>query len=140
MRFAYSTHGSNNESQEFLSKTGAAALGATIKRNDWAQQPEPPLEQLLPATDADYQRSKSYIEEVPISDYHWASERAVEAFKDLKFGLRIDWGIYSLFGRPGSPKAFASPRFSLTNIFMRFMETESPRVIPRRSWQQKVKI
>ena len=71
----------------FLSRVGAAALGTAIRRDDWAQQSEPPLKHRLPDSDADYQRSRSYIEEVPIEQYHWAPDYAVEAFNDLKFGL-----------------------------------------------------
>jgi alpha-L-fucosidase len=41
----------------------------------------------------------SYIEETPIADYHSASTRAYEAFRDRKFGIRIVWGIYSIWHR-----------------------------------------
>src|SRR5215469_11237928 len=70
---------SNMNRREFLSSAGAAAFGLGLERDGCAQPPEPPLEHRLPATDQDYQRSKSYIEEVPTPEYHWASERAIEA-------------------------------------------------------------
>lgn len=31
-------------------------------------------------------------------DYHHAPQEAIEAFKDLKFGIRIHWGLYCLIG------------------------------------------
>jgi alpha-L-fucosidase len=31
-------------------------------------------------------------------DYHHAPQAAIEAFKDLKFGIRIHWGLYCLIG------------------------------------------
>jgi alpha-L-fucosidase len=31
-------------------------------------------------------------------DYHHAPQSAIEAFKDLKFGIRIHWGLYCLIG------------------------------------------
>ena len=65
----------------FLSASGAAALVAGLYRESWAQPFEPPLGHRLPASDADYQRAKFYIEEVSIQQYHWASDRAVEAFQ-----------------------------------------------------------
>ena len=34
--------------------------------------------------------------------YHHAPQAAVEAFKDLKFGIRIHWGLYSLIGSDAS--------------------------------------
>jgi alpha-L-fucosidase len=51
----------------------------------------------LPASDTHYQRVKAYVEEVPDPDYHQASEAAREAFRDLKFGIRIHWGVYCLW-------------------------------------------
>lgn len=37
-----------------------------------------------------------YMENADLGDYHHAPESAVERFKDLKYGFRIHWGIYSL--------------------------------------------
>jgi alpha-L-fucosidase len=37
-----------------------------------------------------------YMQNADLSDYHHAPEEAVEQFKDLKYGLRIHWGIYSI--------------------------------------------
>lgn len=34
--------------------------------------------------------------------YHYASDEAVEAFKDLKFGIRIHWGLYCMIGSDAS--------------------------------------
>ncbi len=34
--------------------------------------------------------------------YHHASDAAVEAFKDLKFGIRIHWGVYCMIGSDAS--------------------------------------
>jgi alpha-L-fucosidase len=39
-----------------------------------------------------------YLEGVPIPGYQWASEDAYEAFNDLKYGIRIHWGLYSALG------------------------------------------
>ena len=40
---------------------------------------------------------KDYMRNSDLSDYHHASPAAVEAFKDMKFGIRIHWGIYSFY-------------------------------------------
>ena len=50
----------------------------------------------LPATDWHYRVVKHYVEYKPDSDYYHASEEAYEAFRDIKFGVRIHWGIYSI--------------------------------------------
>ncbi len=39
---------------------------------------------------------RPYMENADLSDYHHAPQEAVEQFKDLKYGLRIHWGIYSI--------------------------------------------
>jgi Alpha-L-fucosidase len=51
----------------------------------------------LPATDSQYRRVKDYIEDVPEPGYHHASEAARETFRDMKFGVRIHWGVYALW-------------------------------------------
>jgi alpha-L-fucosidase len=52
----------------------------------------------LPPSDPHYRRVQSYIEEVPELGYRWASPSAYEAFLDMKYGVRIHWGIYSVAG------------------------------------------
>lgn len=41
---------------------------------------------------------QKYIDYVPVPEYEWASEEAYEAFNDLKYGIRIHWGLYSALG------------------------------------------
>jgi alpha-L-fucosidase len=38
----------------------------------------------------------SFVEEVPVADYRHASAAAYQAFRDMKYGVRIHWGLYSL--------------------------------------------
>jgi alpha-L-fucosidase len=52
----------------------------------------------LPKSDVHWRQVQSYVEETPQPDYHQASEAAREAFRDLKFGVRIHWGVYSMLG------------------------------------------
>jgi alpha-L-fucosidase len=51
---------------------------------------------VLPKTDHHYKKVQYYIEDEPDSDYLHASEEAYEAFRDIKFAVRIHWGIYSI--------------------------------------------
>jgi len=60
----------------------------------------------LPATDVHYRRVRSYIEEQPVPEYRWASDAAYEAFRDLKYGVRLHWGLYSIWGRSGESWPF----------------------------------
>lgn len=52
---------------------------------------------VLPKSDGHYQRTMHYIEDEPDADYIHASETAHEAFRDMKFSVRIHWGIYSIW-------------------------------------------
>jgi alpha-L-fucosidase len=52
----------------------------------------------LPLTDSHYKRVRSYIEDEPVPEYQWASDAAYEAFQDMKYGVRIHWGLYSIAG------------------------------------------
>lgn len=50
----------------------------------------------LPGTDGHYKVTKSYIEDTPDADYLHAPIASHEAFRDMKFGVRIVWGLYSM--------------------------------------------
>jgi alpha-L-fucosidase len=118
----------------FLSSAVTAAAGAVLPMKAWPQQLEPSIEHKLPATDSDYQRSRSYIEEVPVQHYHWAPEGAVEAFKDLKFGLRIHWGIYSIYGRPGESWPFLTMSFEERQHYNELYKSWNPSEFDADAW------
>jgi alpha-L-fucosidase len=50
----------------------------------------------LPKTDNHYRYTSGYIEDKPIDEYTRASEEAYENFRDMKYGVRIHWGLYSI--------------------------------------------
>ena len=118
----------------FLSTVAVAAAGVALPFKVWSQRTEPPIEHRLPPTDGDYQRARTYIEEVPSHSYHWASERAVEAFNDLKFGLRIHWGIYSNYGRPGESWPFLTMTFEDRHRYNEFYKTWNPTEFDADAW------
>ena len=51
----------------------------------------------LPKSDVHYREISTYIEDTPDSDYFHAPEEAHEAFRDIKFSIRIHWGVYSMW-------------------------------------------
>jgi alpha-L-fucosidase len=55
----------------------------------------------LPKSDHHYKKVQFYIENEPDADYLHASEAAHEAFRDIKFAVRIHWGIYSIWEMNG---------------------------------------
>jgi alpha-L-fucosidase len=50
----------------------------------------------LPADEKYLGRTKDYTGVEPDADYRNASPAAYEAFRDMKYGVRIHWGIYSI--------------------------------------------
>jgi alpha-L-fucosidase len=52
----------------------------------------------MPVTDNHYKQVKSYIEDTPNPDYSQASDAARAAFRQMKFGVRIHWGVYVELG------------------------------------------
>lgn len=50
----------------------------------------------LPKSDGHYLRTCGYVEEAPVREYTWAPDSAYEDFLDMKFGIRVHWGIYSI--------------------------------------------
>jgi len=53
---------------------------------------------VIPKTHGVYNWTKDYVEDVPDDDYIHASEAAHEAFRDIKYSIRIHWGVYSKWG------------------------------------------
>lgn len=54
----------------------------------------------LPLNDAHWKPVKNYVEATPLPEYQHAPESAREAFRDLKFGVRIHWGLFAAWQPP----------------------------------------
>ncbi len=50
----------------------------------------------LPKSDSHYLATCGYVEDNPVAGYTWAPDQAYEDFMDMKFGIRLHWGIYSI--------------------------------------------
>ena len=50
----------------------------------------------LPKNDGHYGNVKNWIEDNIDADYHHPSVATIEEFRDIKFGVRIHWGLYSI--------------------------------------------
>jgi alpha-L-fucosidase len=61
---------------------------------------------VLPKNDYHYKVVREYVEDVPEAGYLHAPEAAHEAFLDLKFQVRIHWGIYSIWEMNGESWGF----------------------------------
>ena len=81
--------------------SGSALTAATLLKTNTpfihhpTQRP-PAYSHRLPPSDVHYQETCGYIEDTPVPEYTWAPDTAYEDFKDIKFGIRLHWGIYSI--------------------------------------------
>jgi hypothetical protein len=65
--------------REFRLLTGTGLAGASLL----AHQQSARRNQRLPANGHHYRKVSSYVEEVPVPEYQWASVAACQAFRDI---------------------------------------------------------
>jgi alpha-L-fucosidase len=75
----------------------ATAQGQKSKTEISSKRKKSKFSHKLPDSDRDYSRLKNYIEDEPVAEYDWASDKAYEDFLDMKYGIRIHWGLYSIW-------------------------------------------
>jgi alpha-L-fucosidase len=93
----------------------------------------------LPETDSHYRASKSYIEEVPEGDYRHPSPEAFEAFEDMKYGVRIHWGLYSMDGKRGESWPFLSMDFAEKQQYQERYKSWNPSGFNAEEWMRLFK-
>jgi alpha-L-fucosidase len=71
-------------------------------------------------------RDVDYIETTPIAEYHSAPARAYEAFQDMKFGIRIHWGIYSIWHRGAESWPYLPMSFEDRQVYNNLYKTWNP--------------
>jgi alpha-L-fucosidase len=84
--------------RKFLSQAGLLFASRLVEPFPGFASSTTSFEHHLPLTDPHYRCVKSYVEDTPVAEYQWASEAAYEAFHDMKYGIRVHWGLYSLAG------------------------------------------
>lgn len=75
-----------------------------------------------------------YIERTPIAGYRSAPSSAYEAFQDMKFGIRIHWGIYSIWSRGAESWPFVEMTFADRQKYNHLYETWNPAGFNADSW------
>lgn len=101
-----------------------------VFRNSFGQSSE----HRLPKTDSHYRQVQSYIEDVPVPGYRWASEKAYEAFRDIKYGVRIHWGLYSIKGEPNESWPFLKMTFAERQRYQELPKTWNPQGFNADEW------
>jgi alpha-L-fucosidase len=75
-----------------------------------------------------------YIEAQPIAEYHFAPSSAYEAFQDMKFGVRIHWGIYSIWHRGPESWPFLEMSFADRQKYNSLYQTWNPAGFDADAW------
>jgi alpha-L-fucosidase len=118
--------------REFVAS--AASLAATYAYTSRAQSPDQPHG--FPPRILQYD---PYIETTPIAGYHCAPASAYEAFQDMKFGVRIHWGIYSLWHRGAESWPFLSMSFEDRAKYNDLYKTWNPAGFDANEWMDAFK-
>jgi alpha-L-fucosidase len=118
-----------NRRDFFLS---AAAVSLTPTQALWPQTALPAHR--LPESDVHYRRTRSYVEETPVPEYRWASDAAYERFRDMKFGVRVHWGIYSIQGLPNESWPFLTKSFAERAAYNETYKTWNPSGFDAEEW------
>ncbi|HEV2276436.1 MAG TPA: alpha-L-fucosidase [Acidobacteriaceae bacterium] len=118
--------------REFLAST--AALTATCAYPGIAQT-SGEAKTFSPST----LKNDAYIENPPIAGYHNAPASAYEAFEDMKFGIRIHWGIYSIWHRGAESWPYLKMSFEDRQKYNDLYKTWNPTGFDASSWMETFK-
>ncbi len=95
-----------------------------------------PLNITLPKDDFQYKATRSYVEEVPVAGYQHASPAAYEAFRDLKYGVRIHWGIYSILKITDTSWPFLKMSYAQKQAYNELYKTWNPAAFDADGWMK----
>lgn len=98
-------------------------------RSGLAESPEP-----VRGFPEEYIKDDPYIENPPVASYHWASASAYEEFEDLKFGIRIHWGIYSIWNKGAESWPFLEMSFDERKEYNDLYRTWNPSGFDAGAW------
>jgi alpha-L-fucosidase len=87
----------------------------------------------LPKSDRIYRKLRYYIEDVPHMDYQRAPKSSVEAFNDMKYGIRIHWGTYAMLHQKPSWD-YRSSNYEKKQKYQQLYKTWNPRDFDAEKW------
>jgi len=79
-------------------------------------------------------RGDDYIETTPVPAYRNAPASAYEAFQDTKFGIRIHWGIYSIWHRGAESWPYLPMSFEDRQAYNSLYKTWNPAGFDADAW------
>jgi alpha-L-fucosidase len=92
---------------------------------------------ILPKNDVHYRSVKNWIEDSIDADYHHPSEATIEAFRDIKFGVRIHWGVYStIFNQGIASEEFVALSNEEKQVYQELYKTWNPTGFDAEDWMK----
>ncbi len=88
----------------------------------------------LPVSDHHYQRTAGYVEDVPAPQYTWAPDSSYEDFLDIKFGIRLHWGLYSILRLPSESWPFLKMSPQEKQTYQELYKSWYPAGFDARDW------
>ena len=113
--------------RDFLLSAAALALASRSRLH----ADSAPLDHRFPP---DVIKNEWYVEAQPIPEYHWAPTSAYEAFRDMKFGIRLHWGIYSIWHRGAESWPFLNMSFEDRAAYNELYKTWNPAGFDANEW------
>ncbi|HDR52681.1 MAG TPA: hypothetical protein ENN90_13865 [Mariniphaga anaerophila] len=89
---------------------------------------------MLPKNERNYLHTSGYIEDVPVAEYRWASRQAYEDFNDMKFGIRIHWGLYSITEQPKESWPYLTLSHEEKQAYNELYKTWNPQGFNANEW------
>jgi alpha-L-fucosidase len=122
--------------RKFSGLTGAALLSTLIlpdfsdlkKYGPWK------FSHRLPKTDTHYKMTCGYVEDDPVAEYTWAPDEAYEDFLDMKFGIRLHWGLYSILQLQKESWPFLTMSLAERQAYQQMYKTWNPTGFNAQEW------
>jgi alpha-L-fucosidase len=90
----------------------------------------------LPANENHWLDVKNWVEPDPHPGYAHASPAAVEAFQDIKFAVRIHWGLYSMLQLQGESWPFLKMDLEQKQAYLQLYQRFNPQGFDAVDWMQ----
>jgi len=90
----------------------------------------------MPKNRSDWTWVRSYEEWDPDPDYRHASQEAYDSFYDTKFGVRIHWGIYSIWQMQGESWGFLKMDNQKKQEYQELYKTWDPQGFDAEEWMR----
>lgn len=113
-----------------------SVLFLTVRAVTFSQDQARALNYTLPKSDVHFQNVKDWIEDTIDADYHHPSMATVEAFRDIKFGVRIHWGIYSITEQGGESWQFLKLSNEKKQAYQELYRTWNPTGFDAEEWMK----